>query len=100
MVFRRLRCLASGAFVVNLGDMTERWTNDLYKSTEHRVFNSSSKARYSAPFFCNCDFDAVVKPADIAAAGDGSAAGGKHGPIKAGHYIMQKLGLMWEEAPQ
>jgi isopenicillin N synthase-like dioxygenase len=83
--------------VVNLGDMTARWTNDLYKSTEHRVFNNSgSRPRYSVPFFCNCDFDAEVAPADIAAAD----AGVKYAPIKAGQYIMQKLGLMWDQEPE
>lgn len=83
-----------GTFVVNLGDMTARWTNDLYKSTEHRVFNTTgSRPRYSVPFFCNCDFDAVVAPADIAAAG----ANSKYAPITAGKYIMEKLGLMWDQ---
>jgi isopenicillin N synthase-like dioxygenase len=80
--------------------MTARWTNDLYKSTEHRVFNNSgSKPRYSVPFFCNCDFDAEVAPADIAH-GAAAAAAVKYAPIKAGHYIMQKLGLMWDQGPE
>ena len=38
-------------YIVNIGDMLERWSNGLYKSTVHRVVLNAEVDRYSVPFF-------------------------------------------------
>ncbi|KAI9718724.1 MAG: hypothetical protein M1812_003898 [Candelaria pacifica] len=53
-----------GAFVVNIGDMMERWTNGLWKSTRHRVIHRGDGYRVSVPFFFEPDFGALVEPLD------------------------------------
>lgn len=50
-----------GTFVINIGDMVQVWSNDLYKAPLHRV-QASASARYSAPFFYNPSYDCDVSP--------------------------------------
>ena len=49
-----------GSFVINIGDMMQRWTNNTYSSTVHRVI-ASKQRRFSVPFFYNANCDAVVE---------------------------------------
>jgi isopenicillin N synthase-like dioxygenase len=51
-----------GAFVVNIGDMLEVWTNGVFRATAHRV-RKVAEERYSFPFFAACDYRTVVEPA-------------------------------------
>src|SRR6185437_13276720 len=40
-----------GSFVINIGDMFAMWTNDLYKSSLHRVMNFNDAERISLALF-------------------------------------------------
>ncbi|ORY69002.1 putative gibberellin 20 oxidase [Pseudomassariella vexata] len=69
-----------GSYVCNIGDLMQRWTNDRYRSTMHRVISPlSSKDRYSCAFFNEGMRDKVVE------ALPGCVPYGekpKHGPIR------------------
>ena len=51
-----------GAFTINIGDMVQVWSNDLYRAPPHRVIAMESSDRYSLPFFYNPSYDAVIEP--------------------------------------
>ena len=54
-----------GAFVINIGDLMARWTNDRWRSTVHRVVDPPDPAaaaarRQSMPFFQNANWSAEI----------------------------------------
>ncbi|KAE9600338.1 hypothetical protein Lal_00046221 [Lupinus albus] len=49
-----------GAFIVNLGDMLERWSNCVFKSTLHRVLGNG-RERYSIAYFIEPSHDCLVE---------------------------------------
>ena len=51
-----------GSFVMNVGDMLNRWSNGLLLSTPHRVINRSGQERYSCPFFFDPGVNVEVAP--------------------------------------
>ncbi|CAK7215378.1 hypothetical protein SBRCBS47491_002465 [Sporothrix bragantina] len=50
-----------GAYVVNLGNLMQRWTNEKYISNVHRVINRSGRERFSIPLFISGNPDYVVE---------------------------------------
>jgi len=75
-----------GSLVCNVGDLLERWTGGRLPSTVHRVLNSSGKARFSIPIFCDPDSDAWIDPKDFQTSSDQVTMR----PVQAGEYIVGK----------
>ncbi|XP_024980540.1 protein DMR6-LIKE OXYGENASE 2-like [Cynara cardunculus var. scolymus] len=50
------------AFIINVGDIIQVWSNDTYESVEHRVRVNSTRERFSIPFFVNPAHYTVVEP--------------------------------------
>ena len=53
--------LVENAFVLNVGDMLELWSDGEFVATTHRV-RRVTQERYSFPLFCTLDWDTVVGP--------------------------------------
>ncbi|KAK4477063.1 hypothetical protein RD792_016268 [Penstemon davidsonii] len=50
------------AFIINVGDIIQVWSNDKYESVEHRVKVNSEKERFSIPLFVNPAHYTLVEP--------------------------------------
>ena len=49
-------------FICNIGDMLDKMTGGLYRSTPHRVLNTSGKSRLSFPLFFDPGFHTKIAP--------------------------------------
>jgi isopenicillin N synthase-like dioxygenase len=76
-----------GALVVNAGDMMQRWTNDRWPSTLHRVINQvSGRDRYSIAYFFDLDANAQIMPLASCVTDSNPA---RYGPITAGEHLAE-----------
>ncbi len=75
--------IEEGAFIVNIGDLMARWSNDRWVSTVHRCgCAGSEKRRRSIAFFHLPNWDAEIRSIGEAA---------KYPPVEAGAYLMEKF---------
>jgi isopenicillin N synthase-like dioxygenase len=74
-----------GSFVINIGDMMQRWTESRFVSTPHRVANRSGHDRISVPFFANPDYAAVITP----------LTGDRTGALACGPYVEAAYRAAW-----
>lgn len=84
--------------VVNAADLLARWSNDVIKSTKHRVVEPPAPLagdvhppRYSVAYFCNPNFDkeidAIPGTYDESVPGKGK----KYETVKSGDYLVKRL---------
>jgi isopenicillin N synthase-like dioxygenase len=97
-----------GAFVCNIGDMLDRLTRGLLRSTPHRVRNPAPRDRLSLPFFFDPGFFARVRPIDLPrreVPPDDRADRWDHASVHAfegtyGDYLLAKVGKVFPELRQ
>ena len=86
--------LVADGFIVNIGDLMARWTNDRWVSTLHRVVDpcssddSPSPRRQSIAYFMNPNDDAQIT-AIPTCIGHGETP--KYPPVAAGRYLIDKF---------
>lgn len=91
-----------GAIVLNSGDLLARWSNDIIRSTLHRVVEPPRKegrhdvredgfypARYSVAYFCNPDFDQWVEALPGTFGGEKGAK--KYEGVNTLEYLVNRL---------
>ena len=76
-----------GTFVVNIGDLLERWSNHRYRSTVHRVINSSGRERLSLVLAYDPNFETLVDPNAFCADGERP----HDEPITCGDYLLWRF---------
>lgn len=80
-----------GIFIVNIGDLFQRWTNDRWLSNLHRVVNpprgAAASRRISVGFFHQPNYDALIECLP-GCAGPGNPP--RYAPVRSGDYRDMK----------
>ena len=78
-----------GAFVINIGDLMARWTNDRWRSTLHRVVDPGAAARrQSMAYFQNANWSAQISCLPTCLEPGEQP---RYEPVQAGPHLMGKF---------
>lgn len=84
-----------GSLIVNTGDMLKQWTNDRWRSNEHRVLPPAAEAPneelISLVFFHEPDAAAIIEPFETCVSPDNPA---RYEPIAAMDYLAEKFAAL------
>ena len=72
-------------FVVNVGDLLARWTNDRFRSTPHRVVNRAGEERLSLATFVDPQDDCLIEP--VCRPGESP----RYAAVRCGDYIRGRF---------
>ncbi|MGV0027811.1 isopenicillin N synthase family dioxygenase [Phormidesmis priestleyi] len=78
--------------LVNTGDLMERWSNHVFRSTQHRVSLPTDdrrfRSRYSIAFFCQPDYDVEIACLPTCQSADNPP---RYAPVLSGDYLLSRL---------
>ena len=77
-----------GTLIVNVADLLSRWTDGAYKSTPHRVVNSSGRERLSLVLAFDPDPDTLIDARQV----HGADYSPGEAPITCGDYLIWRFG--------
>ncbi len=82
----------SETVLVNTGDLMQRWTNHIFRSTKHRVGipqdQRAKQSRYSIAFFCHPNHDTEISCLETCQSVEHPPL---YPPITAGDYLLSRL---------
>lgn len=76
-----------GTLVVNVGDLLERWTDGAFRSTPHRVVNSSGRERLSLVLAFDPDPQTMIDAREVF----GADHEPRQAPISCGDYLVWRF---------
>jgi isopenicillin N synthase-like dioxygenase len=82
------------AYIINVGDITQVWSNEAYESVEHRAVVNKDKERFSIPFFFNPSHYTIVKPLEELTSTESPP---KYTPYNWGKFVVARQGSNFQK---